>query len=174
MIAFLKTLKHNLLQYAGNGNINISRITAFLEFTLKPITENFCKNSPDEFCQDSCDYFRDLLSRNRRLIKNLGPRNWKAENEFYTVATDVKALYWNLCRDTATKTLECALEQERVRPVRLAGMISVIFGNQVLLQVHNCRRDEVYFTTLLWQNNGRKMALYRECCFPNCTKSWWI
>jgi len=19
-----------------------------------------------------------------------------------------------------------------------------------------------------------KMALYRECCFPNCTKSWWI
>jgi len=27
MIAFLKTLKHNLLQYAGNGNINISRIT---------------------------------------------------------------------------------------------------------------------------------------------------
>jgi len=67
MIAFLKTLKHNLLQYAGNGNINISRTTAFLEFMLKPITENFCKNSSDEFCQDSCDYFRDLLSRNRRL-----------------------------------------------------------------------------------------------------------
>jgi len=19
-----------------------------------------------------------------------------------------------------------------------------------------------------------KMALYRKCCFPNCTKSWWI
>jgi len=19
-----------------------------------------------------------------------------------------------------------------------------------------------------------KMALYRECCFPNCTKLWWI
>jgi len=18
-----------------------------------------------------------------------------------------------------------------------------------------------------------KMTLYRECCFPNCTKSWW-
>jgi len=40
---------------------------------------------------------------------------------FYPVATDVKALYRKLCRDTATKTLECALEQERVRPVRLAG-----------------------------------------------------
>jgi len=21
---------------------------------------------------------------------------------------------------------------------------------------------------------GDKMALYRECCFRNCTKSWWI
>jgi len=27
---------------------------------------------------------------------------------------------------------------------------------------------------MLWQNIGRQMILYRECCFPNCTKSWWV
>jgi len=26
---------------------------------------------------------------------------------------------------------------------------------------------------LLWQTVDDKMALYRECCFPNCTKLWW-
>jgi len=39
-----------------------SRITAFLEFILKPISENFCKNSPHEFFQNSRQYTRDLLN----------------------------------------------------------------------------------------------------------------
>ena len=34
--------------------------------------------------------------------------------------------------------------------------ISVIFSSQVSLRVHYCKRDEVYFTTLLWKNNGRQ------------------
>jgi len=29
------------------------------------------------------------------------------------------------------------------------GVISVIFGCQVSLRIHYCKRDEVYFTTLL-------------------------
>jgi len=29
------------------------------------------------------------------------------------------------------------------------GAISVMFGSQVSSKVHNCKRDEVYFTTLL-------------------------
>jgi len=40
--------------------------------------------------------------------------------------------------------------QGRNQPVRLGGgTISVILGSQVLLRVRYCKRDEVYFTTLL-------------------------
>ena len=54
------------------------------------------------------------------------------------------------------------------------GAISVIFGSQVSLRAHYCKRDEVYFTTLLWKTMEGKMALYRESYFSNCTNSWWI
>jgi len=40
-----------LLQSAKN--INTSRITAFLEFILKPISENVCRNCPEECFQNS-------------------------------------------------------------------------------------------------------------------------
>ena len=65
--------------------------------------------------------------------------------------------------------------QGRIQPVSLRrrGAISVIFGSQVLLQVHYCKRDEVYFTTLLWQNSGRQNGLISRMLFPNCSKSWW-
>ena len=47
----IKDIPVRLLQSAGN--ISTSRITAFLELILKPISTDFCKNCPDEFCQDS-------------------------------------------------------------------------------------------------------------------------
>ena len=56
-----------------------------------------------------------------------------------------------------------ARDADPARNVR--GTISVIFGNQVFLRVHYCKRDEVRFTTLLCKPIDRKMALYRECCF---------
>ena len=31
--------------------------------------------------------------------------------------------------------------------------LKAFFGSEVSLRVHYCKRDEVYFTTLLWQNN---------------------
>jgi len=46
------------------------------------------------------------------------------------------------------------VDQGRIQPVSLGGAISVIFCSQVSLRVHYCKRHEVYFTTLLWQNNG--------------------
>ena len=47
----IKDMPVRLLQSARN--ISTSPITAFLELILKPISTNFCKNCPDEFCQDS-------------------------------------------------------------------------------------------------------------------------
>jgi len=45
------------------------------------------------------------------------------------------------------------------------GAISVIFGSQVLLRVHCCKTDEVYFTAQLWQNNGRQSGLVSRVLF---------
>jgi len=96
-----------LLQSAGN--ISTSRITAFLEIILKPISTDFCKNCPDEFCQDSRRYIGDLLNWEERLNKT--EKTGKQKQVFRIVAADVKALYPSLCRDTETKALECALRK---------------------------------------------------------------
>jgi len=96
-----------LLQSAGN--ISTSCITVFLELILKPISVDFCKNSPDEFCQDSCQYITDLLNWKDCLIKT--QETTKQKPVFVIVVADVKALYPSLCRDTVTKALECALEK---------------------------------------------------------------
>jgi len=84
-------------------------ITAFLEFILKPISAEFCKNCPNECCQDSCQYIGDLLMWKERFTKKL--ESTKQKPVFYIVAADVKALYPSLYRDTVTKVLECALEK---------------------------------------------------------------
>jgi len=38
---------------------------------------------------------------------------------------------------------------------------SIIFVIQVSLRVHYFKGDEVYFTTLLWHNNGRQNVVFR-------------
>ena len=100
----IKEMPVRLLQSAGN--ISTSRITAFLEFILKPISAEFCKNYPNEFCHDSRQYIGDLLMWKERLTKKL--ETAKPKPVFY-IAADVKALYSSLYRDTVTKALECAL-----------------------------------------------------------------
>jgi len=59
-------------------------------------------------------------------------------------------------------------------PVNLVGAISIIFGSQVSLQVHYCKTDEVGYTSqhCCHKTMDDQIALYRECCFPNCKKSW--
>jgi len=95
-----------LLQSAGNSST--SRITPFLEFKLKTISVNFCKNGTDEFCQDSCQYIGYLLNCKDCLIKTLGIE--KQKFVFYIVPAVAKALYPNFCRETMNKALVCALE----------------------------------------------------------------
>jgi len=65
----IKEIPVRLLQSAGN--ISTSRITEFLEFVLKPISADFCKNCPNEFCQDSRQYIGDLLIWKEHLTKKL-------------------------------------------------------------------------------------------------------
>jgi len=60
--------------------------------------------------------------------------------------------------------------QGRIHSVSLGGAISVIFGSQVSLRVHYCKRDEVYFTTLLWQHNGRQNGLISRMLFSELFK----
>jgi len=52
--------------------------------------------------------------------------------------------------------------QGRIQPVSL-GAISVIFSSQISFagSLAYCKRDEVYFTILLWQNNGRQNGVSR-------------
>jgi len=92
--ADIKDISVRLLQSAGN--ISTSRITAFLELILKPISTNFCKNCPDEFCQDSRQYIGDLLNWKDYLIKT--EESGKQKQVFYIVAADVKALYPSLSK----------------------------------------------------------------------------
>ena len=82
----IKEIPVRLLQSAGN--ISTSRITAFLEFILKPISAESCKNCPNEFCQDSRQYIGDLLMCKERLTKKL--ETAKQNTVFYIVAADVK------------------------------------------------------------------------------------
>jgi len=50
------------------------------------------------------------------------------------------------------------------------GAISAIFGSHGSLCVHYCGGDEVYFTTLLGQNNGRQNGLISRMLFSELYK----
>jgi len=52
--------------------------------------------------------------------------------------------------------------QGRIQPVR--GAISVIFVVKSQ-RLRYCRKDEVYFTTVLWQNNGWQNGLISRMLF---------
>jgi len=60
--------------------------------------------------------------------------------------------------------------QGRIQPVTLGGAYSASFRNQVSLQVHHRKRDEVYFITLLRQNNGRQKDLILRMLFSELYK----
>jgi len=79
------------------------------------------------------------------------------------------ALALMLCRPM------CYLRPRADPASKFRGAISVIFGSQVLWRVHYRKREEVYFKKYCCDKAmDGKMSWYRECCFLNCTKSWWI
>jgi len=56
------------------------------------------------------------------------------------------------------------------QPVILGGAISATFGIQVSLCAHDCKRDEVYFTTVLRQSSGRQNGLISRMLFSELYK----
>ena len=57
---------------------------------------------------------------------------------------------------------------------RVVRAISVIFGIQVSSRVHYCIREMKYTSQDCCDKTmDGQIALYHECCFPNCRKSWW-
>ena len=109
-------IKDELRLLQSAGNICRSHITGFLEFILKPIRANLCKNGQDVFCQDSRQYLGNfqtyMFKRKDRLNKRLANENQKPL--FYVVTADVKELHPNLCRGTVSKTFECALKRHSI------------------------------------------------------------
>ena len=80
-----------LLQSAGN--ITTSRVTAFLEYILSPISKQFCQHQFNEFCQDSKQYLIELDSWKTSLSSSFSFSNLK---DVQLVAADVKGLYPNI------------------------------------------------------------------------------
>jgi len=64
------------------------------------------------------------------------------------------------------------LTQSRIQPVSLVGAISVIFGSQFSLRFTSVREMKYTSQHCCDKTMDGKMALYRECYFPNCSKSW--
>jgi len=64
----------------------------------------------------------------------------------------------------------------RIQPLRLGGAISVISDTQSYNGVAGARPMEMKYSSqhCCDKTMDDKMALYHECCFPNCTKLWWI
>jgi len=94
-----------LLQSAGS--ITTSRVTAFLEHLLKPISVLHCSAQPVEYCQDSRQYISDLLmwqTKNLHVIQDK-----LSESPLFVVAADVKGLYPNLRRDIVQRALSRVL-----------------------------------------------------------------
>ena len=80
---------------------------------------------------------------------------------------------WWWLRTKFKRWIKCQrffLNQGGFQPVSLRGAISIIFGSQVSWRVHYCKRDEVYFTTLLWQNNRRQNGLILQMLFSELYK----
>ena len=64
--------------------------------------------------------------------------------------------------------------QGRIQPVNLGGPISVKFCGQVSLRVTTAREMTYTSRYCCDKTMDGKMALYRECYFLNCAKSWCI
>ena len=85
--------------------IRTSRITAFLEYILNPISKQFCQFQFNVYCQDGKQYFFELTSWKEKISSS----SHLIKNEMHIVAADVKALYFNVPRHLALNAIRKAL-----------------------------------------------------------------
>nr|CAB3263300.1 uncharacterized protein LOC108950347 [Phallusia mammillata] len=87
-----------LLQSAGN--ITTSRVTAFLELVLQPISVAYCRSSVDEYCRDTRDYLMQLDQWKRAHDSQMC-----SNRPLFLVTADVTKMYANLRRDIVAEAL---------------------------------------------------------------------
>ena len=132
-----------LLQSAGN--ITTSRITAFLEHILQPISVNFCQEEVNEYCRDSKHYLQELVNWKNDTTKE---RN---SETLHIVAGDVKALYPSVPRKLVEKALHFALTNHsnfNTTAINILVKLTLFCLNNVIIQHRNS-----FFHTRRWDNN---------------------
>ena len=98
----IKEIPVRLVQSSGNSFL--SRITALLEFLLKPVSKLYCSKGVNEYCKDSEHYLKDLMQWKNKSIPEQELEHYKI------VAADVKALYPSLKRELVQMAVEDALQ----------------------------------------------------------------
>ena len=94
-------IKTRLVQSAGNTFLH--KVTAFLEYIMKPISTKYCNSIVNEYCQDSKHYLDELMQ-------------WKYEesgnddDNYLITAVDVVGLYPNIEMNLVVLAVEDALE----------------------------------------------------------------
>ena len=102
--------------------------------------------------------------------------NLKTEIEWqtkhWTIVAHLLILVGLLIKDDGVRD---ASTQGRIQPARLGGWQ---FQKYLVVKSHNdfptVREMKHTSQQCCDQTMDDKKAWYRECCFPNCTKSWWI
>jgi len=102
--------------------------------------------------------------------------NLKTEIEWqtkhWTIVAHLLILVGLLIKDDGVRD---ASTQGRIQPARLGGWQ---FQKYLVVKSHNdfptVREMKHTSQQCCDQTMDDKMAIYRECCFPNCAKSWWI
>ena len=104
--ASITEIPTRLLQSAGS--ITTSRITAFLELILQPISVAYCNRLINEFCRDSKHYLLELTRWKTTQLPTFDPNN----QSLFINAADVKALYPSVNRSLIEDSLMDALNLE--------------------------------------------------------------
>ena len=128
-----------LLQSAGH--IPTSRITAFLELILQPVSKTFCQMEINEYCRDSQHYLSELVAWKNEVYNNI--KDTLSSDPLFIVAADVAGLYPNLKRDLISQALHFALDKYTQFSSVVSGII-VKLAKHTLENVSLKHQDQFY------------------------------
>ena len=123
----VQDIQIRLVQSAGNTFL--SKITAFLEHILKPISQCYCTTTVDEYCKDSAHYLDNLMKWKYDNINNEENQNL----EYRITAVDVKGLYPNI----PINLVEVAIEDAMIKCSTFSDNGKTIIKNLVIFCLKN-------------------------------------